>query len=270
MIVRALWGLALGLVAAFGLIFTLGAGFGPVQSLAALLMALLACYGAARTAGEPPPEIRLASRWTIPVTVASIVFLFGALLMMDSFYEAIHGAPAPGLTIEGWAGLLRFLAAYALLILIHELVHYAAFRYYGARPRFLLLVKPFPGAAVYAERHPLRRRAMLVVALAPAVVLTVAFAALLAVPKLAVVAIWGAALNLAGAVVDFAMAAWLLCLPPGTWVEDLRDGIRVLPTGEAVRHLRYEDGRWEEITPETRTANTGGPSAGVRVMRGRL
>lgn len=85
---------------------------------------------------------------------------------------------------------------------------------------------------MYAERHPLPRRAMLVVALAPAVVLTLAFVALVAVPKLAVVAIWGAALNLAGAVVDFAMAAWLLCLPPGTWVEDLRDGIRVLPTGE--------------------------------------
>lgn len=233
MIVRALWGLTIGTVAAFGLFFTLGVGLGPAQALLVLLVALFACYGAARTAGEPPPEIRLSSRWTIPVTVASITFLIAALLMMDSFYEAIHGAPAPGLTIAGWAGLLRFLAAYALLILIHEWVHYAAFRYYGARPRFLLLVKPFPGAAVYAERHPLRRRAMLVVGLAPTAVLNLAFVALLAVPKLAVVAIWGAALNLAGAVVDFAMAAWLLCLPAGTWVENLRDGIRVLPPGEA-------------------------------------
>lgn len=98
-IVRALWGLTFGLVAAFGLLFALRAGWGPVQAVAVLLVALVAGYGAARTAGERPPEIRLSSRWTIPVTVASIAFLFGALLMMDSFYEAIHGAPAPGLTI---------------------------------------------------------------------------------------------------------------------------------------------------------------------------
>src|SRR5690606_24190205 len=63
-----------------------------------------------------------------------------------------------------------------------------------------------------------------VVALAAAVVL--AFAASLAVPRLAVVAVWGGALNLARAVVDFAMAAWLLCLPPGTWV-------RISTTGSA-------------------------------------
>ena len=85
--------------------------------------------------------------------------------------------------------------------------------------------------------------------LAPAVVLTLTFAALLAVPKLAVVAISGAALNLAGAVVDFAIAVWLPSLQPGTWVEDLRDGIRVLPIGETERHLRAE---WLPLQTETR------------------
>ncbi|HEY8416150.1 MAG TPA: DUF3267 domain-containing protein [Thermaerobacter sp.] len=239
-VVRALWGLTFGLVATFGLLVAAGAGMGPLQGLAAFLAGLAACYGAARTAGEPPQEIRLSPRWAVPVTVASVVSLIATLFLMHSLYEGIHGSPAPGLDIEGWAGLLRFLAGYAILVSLHELTHYAAFRYYGARPRFLLLVKPFPGAAVYADHHPLPRRAMLVVALAPAVALTLVFAAMLAVPELAVVAIWGAALNLAGAVVDFAMAAWLLCLPPGTWVEDLRDGIRVLQAGEAVGHSRAE------------------------------
>lgn len=237
-IVRALWGLAIGLIAVLGLFFVLGVKVGPVHSGAALLAALAACYGAARTAGEPPSEIRISWRWSIPVTVASIAWLYGALLMMDSLHQAIHGIPAPALTIQGWPGMIRFLAACALLVLAHELVHWAAFRYYGARPRFLVFLKPFPGAAVYAEGHALPRQAMLVVALAPSLVLTLAFVALLTVPQWTAVATWGATFNLAGAVGDFAMAAWLLCLRPGTWVEDLRDGIRVLPAGETGRQPR--------------------------------
>jgi len=197
-IVRALWGLAMGLVAVLGLFFVLGVEVGPVDSGAALLAALVTCYGAVRTAGEPPSEIRISWRWTIPVTVASIAWLYGALLMMDSLHQAVHGTPAPALIIQGWPGLIGILAATAFLVFAHELVHWVAFRYYGARPRFLIFVKPFPGAGVYAEGHPLPRRAMLVVALAPVVVLTLAFVVLLTVPQWTVVATWGGGLQSGG------------------------------------------------------------------------
>lgn len=228
MIVRALWGQALGLVAAFGLLYATRAGWGPAQALFLLAAGFLGGVGLAWTAGPPPSEIRLSPRWTPPAAIASVAWLFAGVLAMDAFYRALHGVPTPDMTLRGGPGLLALVAGCAGLLLLHEGVHWAAFRFYGARPRFCLLLKPFPGAAVYAEHHPLPRWAMAVVMLGPAALLTLAFGVLLTVPALGAVAVWGAGLNLSGAVVDFAMAAWLWHLPRGTWVEDLRDGVRLL------------------------------------------
>ena len=72
---------------------------------------------------------------------------------MDALYRALHGAPTPDVTFRGGPGLLALVAGYAGLLLLHEGVHWAAFRLYGARPRFCLLLKPFPGAAVYEVRE---------------------------------------------------------------------------------------------------------------------
>lgn len=276
-VVRALWGFTIGLVLALGLGVVLGFPLGVVMDLARApnlrvappgleffefrreagggfglefggpLVALVALAGgvygaawAARTGAgnrSSRQEIRLTWRWTLPAIAGSTVLFLAALAAMQGAYQAMHGARLPDLPGETWQRVLLFLAGLVLVIPVHELVHYAAYRLYGARPRYILLWKPFPGAGVYAPGHPLPRRAMLVVALAPAVLITSLGLVLLALPMLALPAMWIVAFNLAGAVGDLALAAWLLSLPRGAWIEDLRDGMRAVPAPVSPREV---------------------------------
>lgn len=179
--------------------------------------------------GPPPQEFRLTLALAVPFTAGSTLLLVGALSAMGAAYEFLHGGPPPPLDIGSWPRLLVIVAGMAALVALHEFVHYAAYRYYGVRARFGFLWKPFPVAFVAAPGQPLPRRAMLVVALAPAVVITMVGGLLLAVPGLGWGATWAVAWNLAGSVGDLMMAAWMWRLPRDAWIEDVATGMRVVP-----------------------------------------
>jgi Putative zincin peptidase len=142
---------------------------------------------------------------------------------------ALFGALAGEGTVA--IGALSLIAVPVLLIL-HELLHGAAMKPFGARPRYSagLLGKALPYLSCGAPGHRFTRGQYLVVALAPAVVLSAAGAA--AVP-LAEWLVFPLAVHLAGCVGDFWMSGRALHTPPGARIEDTGTGMRVHVTSAA-------------------------------------
>jgi hypothetical protein len=131
-----------------------------------------------------------------------------------------------GALLLGALGVLAALAAAAVLTIIaHEAVHGAVMWWLtGSRPRF-----GFRGWYAYTTTPGwyFTRGAFLVVALAPAVLLTAASLALYAVLPIipALVALVVAFSNLLGSIGDLYLSWLVLRRPAGTLVEDRDDGI---------------------------------------------
>src|SRR5947209_8274628 len=133
-----------------------------------------------------------------------------------------------GLSITGW-GLLLWLAinvvAYFPMLLLHELLHGAAFLLWGGRP-YLGMKLPY---ALYcgAKNQLFRRDQYLVVGLAPLVVITLAGVILtLLSPVLASYTLSITVGNISGAAGDVWSAQRLMRLPSTALLEDTESGYR--------------------------------------------
>ena len=123
--------------------------------------------------------------------------------------------------------LLLSLVLLAALLGVHEALHGLAMAAFGARPRFgaAMVARVAPALYTTAPGHRFTRGQYLVVALAPAVLVSAAGAAACLTPVGVFLALPLAG-HLAGCIGDFAATIRLLREPPGTACEDLRDGIR--------------------------------------------
>jgi len=131
-------------------------------------------------------------------------------------------------SIAGGAGdVVIVVVLVAALVFIHEGIHALAMGAFGARPQFgaVLIGKVMPAVYTTAPGHRFTRGRYLVVALAPAAIVSgiglagvfTAVGAYLVIPL---------ATHLAGCTGDGVAALRVLREPRGTMCEDLRDGIR--------------------------------------------
>ena len=162
-----------------------------------------------------------AATWTvvgIAVTVLGIpVFSFPSILRVG---------PTGSFRI-GLVDVLLVLALTTLLVIAHEGIHGLVMLSFGAHPRFgtVLVARVMPALYATSEGYYFTRGQYLTVAAAPAVAISV-------LGFWACFGPWGGylivplAFHLGGCVGD-GFAGWrVLREPPGTEVEDLRDGIR--------------------------------------------
>jgi len=238
------------------------------------------------SSGAPTLRLRAAVR---PVTgprlaVRSVLAFFGTVAALGVLHERLSGESIQPVTLAAaspadllLAGAL-FLAVLAGVVLAHEFVHGAFMRRYGARPTFGIGTDGllFPYAYARSDGTLYARDAMIAIALAPCLLLSLAGA-------LALVAfrdpLWilPVAANVAGSVGDLRLASVLLGQPSDVRVGPLPDGPgvgiygpagatvtgsakRVTVTGSASRiddASAGSDGRSDEEADRT-----DGPSAG--------
>ena len=133
-------------------------------------------------------------------------------------------------TIDGGTFLLGSLVGLVLGVILHEAVHGVLFLAFGGRPRFGF--KPWTrfGPVFYAAAPGsyLDRSRYLAVGLAPAVLLTAALGAALALVAeddlLVSTVIWAFVLNLAGSALDMLMMRKVMSYPRATRFEDTGEG----------------------------------------------
>lgn len=164
-------------------------------------------------------------RAVIALNVAAVALLvvFGALTL--GFILTTRGGAGVGFTGNGVMVTLTLLALYVVMILLHEAIHGFCFWWVTrARPAFGI---SWRYAYAAAPDWYIPRNAYLVVALAPAVVITLGGLLLIAVvPAPAVMPIaFVVIVNGAGAVGDFLVTIWLLRRPPHTLVNDVGDAM---------------------------------------------
>lgn len=128
---------------------------------------------------------------------------------------------------------LAFVVATIAILVLHELVHGAAMRLYGAHTEYgAILSKGMFYATAPGFAFP--RNRYLVVVLAPLVVLSllaVIAMALLAGSSWVMVVVLAATLNASGAAGDLWMSALVLRYPPAAYIVDEKDGMRVFVPG---------------------------------------
>jgi hypothetical protein len=168
---------------------------------------------------------------------AKSAFIWGILaLAVVVLGLAIFGLPAllahrsePVTVLIGLPQLLLILGLTLLLFIAHEGLHGLVMWGFGARPKFgaTLVGRVLPAFYATAPGHRFSRRQYLAVAVAPAIVISLAgFATLLTVwPGYLVVPL---AIHLSGCVGDAAATSQVVRQPRGTICEDLTDGIRFL------------------------------------------
>lgn len=135
--------------------------------------------------------------------------------------DPLFGAGSPVVRIAGL--VLGNIAAYAVILPVHEAIHAAVILGLGGRPRFGLKL-PW---ALYcsAPGQLFTRNGYIVVALAPLMLLTVAGAAVTWVaPNVGAYIVFGLVGNVAGAVGDLECAARLRHLPRTVLIEDTQTG----------------------------------------------
>lgn len=165
--------------------------------------------------------------WNVLGAAISIL----GVITLAELYAATHAAAA-SISLEAGELLPVFAVTAALLlvlVLAHELVHGLVMAAFGARPRFgvgaAASVLPYVYCTAEAGRRFTKGQFGLI-ALAPAVLLTVAGVLAVAWAPGGGWLVVPLGLHLGGCVGDF----WLLSLaarqPPGTVVEDMRSGVR--------------------------------------------
>ena len=127
----------------------------------------------------------------------------------------------------GFADLMVVIVLLAVVVIIHEGIHGLVMLAFGASPRFgaTVIAKAFPALYATAPGHRFTRRQYLVIALAPALIISVAGFAL-AFASFGGYVVVPMALHLSGCTGDFIASSRVLGEPDGTLYEDLRDGIR--------------------------------------------
>ena len=166
------------------------------------------------------PGARAALLWT-PVSIVLAVIgliVFGLPLGLRTGQVSISA---------GAGDVLIVVVLVAALVFVHEGIHALAMAVFGARPEFgaVLIGKVMPAVYTTTPGHRFTRGQYLVVALAPAAIVSgIGFAGVFtAVGAYLVLPL---ATHLAGCTGDAVAALRVLRQPRGTMCEDLRDGIR--------------------------------------------
>ncbi len=170
-----------------------------------------------------PEQLLPLARLSLLMLVAGSVF-FG-LLNISAYLWQTHVANG---RITGW-GLITWivtnLVSYLLILPLHELLHGAAFAFWGGKPYYGAKL-PF---ALYcsAKNQLFRRNQYIVMGLAPLVVITLAgIIFTLLSPALASYAIFATVGNFSGAAGDIWTVTRLLRQPGHVLVEDTETGFR--------------------------------------------
>jgi hypothetical protein len=172
-----------------------------------------------------------AVEWKPSMPVTVLWTIFGAALTILGFliflfvYAAFHSSEPPNsVTLN----LLLLLLLVIGVLVLHEALHGAAAMVYGAKPKFgaALLHRFVPVLYCTTPGHYFTRRQFAIFALMPLVVISTLGVILLAVTPWGLMLIAPLAVNFGGAVGDIWFIGLLLQQPPGTLVEDQRDGVR--------------------------------------------
>ncbi len=161
------------------------------------------------------------SVWSV---VGVLVTIFGlALFAIPTLIQ--HGA---SVSIRiGLIEVLLIIALTVLLAVMHEAIHGLVMLGFGARPTFgaVMVARVMPVFYATSVGHRFTRQQYLLVAVAPAVLISaIGFA--LCFAGLTAYLIAPLALHLGGCVGDGGAVLRLMREPPGTFCEDLKDGIR--------------------------------------------
>jgi hypothetical protein len=185
--------------------------------------------------GALPAGYRQAVYWrisavrgrTVAVNLVAIAAFVAVYLALNHLAKAAFGRQA-GDPFGLW-GIPLTLGAVLFTVVLHEWVHAAAMRAFGARPVFGVLWR-VPAAYATAPGFAFRRSHYVLVAVAPLVLLSLvalaAMALLAGSPWLGTL-VMCAAMNAAGAVGDLWIVGLVLRYPPRTYCVDEMDGVRL-------------------------------------------
>jgi hypothetical protein len=167
------------------------------------------------------PSTIVTIMWTVlgGLLVILGIFLFGLFYVLLARPE-----PPESFTLD----LIVLILLAAAVMLLHEAFHGLAALYYGGRPTFgaAVLHKIVPVLYCTVEGHRFSRGQFAVFALAPIVGISVLGMVAMLLTPWGLWIIFPLAINFGGAIGDLWMTWLVLREPPGTQVEDLKDGIR--------------------------------------------
>ncbi len=162
------------------------------------------------------------------LALVGLVAFFGSLAAAGFIVGAATGSAET--TIDGGTFVVGFLVGLVLGVILHEAVHGVFLLAFGGRPRFGF--KPWTrfGPVFYAAAPGsyLKRPRYVAAGLAPAVLLTAALAAALALVAaddlFASIVTWAFVLNVAGSAGDMVMMRKVMSYPGTTRFEDTGEG----------------------------------------------
>lgn len=160
-------------------------------------------------------------------TILSLVLIVLGTAAFTALYAATHGGEAEFRGETTWP-VLALIALILPLLVLHELVHGATMRRYGARPSYGAgtFYKVMPYFYCTAEGYRFTRRQYAVVALAPAALISLAGALWIAFLPYGGWLLVPLGFHLGGCIGDFWMLGLVLRQPQGTCLEDRKTGIR--------------------------------------------
>lgn len=168
----------------------------------------------------------------VALNVAGILIMVVALVPLVAWARLWQPVKTGGVSaFQTLVGLVMV----GLTVVLHELLHGLALRFYGAKPTYGVLWK---GMMFYATAagHAFPRNAYVAVALAPLVGLSVLGAAMLMLPLPGWLALWVVlctAFNAGSAVGDLWLVRVALSYPRSVYVVDEKDGLRVFVARES-------------------------------------
>ena len=165
-------------------------------------------------------DVRRMQRWGLGLFGAGLL-AFGGLYLLNHFFRVYLDLG----TILG--GIVVMVVAGVLIVLLHEAIHGLAMMPFGAQPAFGVGVMGGLVPYVYctAKAHRFSRSQFLVIALAPTVVVNLLLLIAVGATPFGGWLVVPAAVHLSGCLGDWMMAWVAWRQPPGTLVEDLKDGM---------------------------------------------
>ena len=188
---------------------------------------------------KTPEGYQLAGTWQLPLKGGGLVALlsaaavaFGLTLVLGFTSRVLLRGPVEVTVSVSGGGLLLIpvlLGVFVAFFVLHEAIHGALFLLFGGKPRFgtKMVGRFFPVAFYATSGAPLSRNQYLVVALAPFILLTLAF---LLVGMLAdgegaaAVAVLAAGMNAGGSIADLMAAMKIRRGSRDTLYQDTEDG----------------------------------------------
>jgi hypothetical protein len=183
------------------------------------------------------PSTSVSIIWTILGTALTLagfilfifvyVFIRGEFAFDGSVIEYGTEGDTTYFSVQLGGSLLLILVSLGVLF-IHEGIHAAGFRMFGGRPIVgaMMIQKILPAFYCSAPGYTFTRNQFIVIVLSPLVVISLVGVALMPVVDNGAFLVVPLAVNFGGAIGDIWMFVISMMRPPGTKIEDLKDGIR--------------------------------------------